>query len=207
MVVAAHGDSFAAKRMRKLTQRRAVDYTSTVVRYMQVMFVMDNHPQIFGLYLKILSHLSYRWHFLLKFLQFVWIPLLTLLSSESLLGCLSWYGHQLLSEMKIYQICPMDFVEIPFVEIPWCMCSSGFFLFFSLWVFHIPFLNWVCPFFSSKLYDCCLSCNRVMKKLMLKFLVIRWIKETAFSSLSLPFHWRFCFLLFFCRSIVVSCVV
>jgi hypothetical protein len=72
MVVAAHGDSFAAKRMRKLTQRRAVDYTSTVVRYMQVMFVMDNHPQIFGLYLKILSHLSYRWHFLLlKFLQFV----------------------------------------------------------------------------------------------------------------------------------------
>ncbi|KDO49069.1 hypothetical protein CISIN_1g0050961mg, partial [Citrus sinensis] len=31
----AHGDSFAAKRMRKLTQRRAVDYTSTVVRYMQ----------------------------------------------------------------------------------------------------------------------------------------------------------------------------
>ncbi|KAF3434280.1 hypothetical protein FNV43_RR25383 [Rhamnella rubrinervis] len=32
----AHGDSFAAKRMRKLTQRRAVDYTSTVVRYMQV---------------------------------------------------------------------------------------------------------------------------------------------------------------------------
>ncbi|GAY48628.1 hypothetical protein CUMW_113150 [Citrus unshiu] len=33
---AAHGDSFAAKRMRKLTQRRAVDYTSTVVRYMQI---------------------------------------------------------------------------------------------------------------------------------------------------------------------------
>ncbi|KAH9698488.1 WD REPEATS REGION domain-containing protein [Citrus sinensis] len=32
----AHGDSFAAKRMRKLTQRRAVDYTSTVVRYMQI---------------------------------------------------------------------------------------------------------------------------------------------------------------------------
>ncbi|XP_010938598.1 flowering time control protein FY [Elaeis guineensis] len=32
----AHGDSFAAKRMRKLVQRRAVDYTSTVVRYMQV---------------------------------------------------------------------------------------------------------------------------------------------------------------------------
>ncbi|XP_023548971.1 flowering time control protein FY-like isoform X1 [Cucurbita pepo subsp. pepo] len=32
----AHGDSFAAKRMRKLTQRRAVDYTSTVVRYMQL---------------------------------------------------------------------------------------------------------------------------------------------------------------------------
>ncbi|TYI60696.1 hypothetical protein E1A91_D10G121600v1 [Gossypium mustelinum] len=31
----AHGDNFAAKRMRKLTQRRAVDYTSTVVRYMQ----------------------------------------------------------------------------------------------------------------------------------------------------------------------------
>ncbi|XP_052876661.1 flowering time control protein FY-like [Gossypium arboreum] len=34
----AHGDNFAAKRMRKLTQRRAVDYTSTVVRYMQVFF-------------------------------------------------------------------------------------------------------------------------------------------------------------------------
>lgn len=36
IIDAAHGDSFAAKRMRKLTQRRAVDYTSTVVRYMQV---------------------------------------------------------------------------------------------------------------------------------------------------------------------------
>ena len=36
MSVAAHPDGFAAKRMRKLTQRRAVDYTSTVVRYMQV---------------------------------------------------------------------------------------------------------------------------------------------------------------------------
>lgn len=32
----AHADSFAAKRMRKIGQRRAVDYTSTVVRYMQV---------------------------------------------------------------------------------------------------------------------------------------------------------------------------
>ncbi|PKA58619.1 Flowering time control protein FY [Apostasia shenzhenica] len=32
----SHGDSFAAKRMRKLVQRRAVDYTSTVVRYIQV---------------------------------------------------------------------------------------------------------------------------------------------------------------------------
>ncbi|XP_016652766.1 PREDICTED: flowering time control protein FY-like [Prunus mume] len=32
----AHPDGFAAKRMRKLTQRRAVDYTSTVVRYMQI---------------------------------------------------------------------------------------------------------------------------------------------------------------------------
>ncbi|XP_039046087.1 flowering time control protein FY-like [Hibiscus syriacus] len=32
----AHGDNFAAKRMRKMTQRRAVDYSSTVVRYMQV---------------------------------------------------------------------------------------------------------------------------------------------------------------------------
>ncbi|KAK8631235.1 hypothetical protein V6N13_079992 [Hibiscus sabdariffa] len=32
----AHGDNFAAKRMRKMTQRRAVDYTSTVVRYMQL---------------------------------------------------------------------------------------------------------------------------------------------------------------------------
>ncbi|KAL0923094.1 hypothetical protein M5K25_007139 [Dendrobium thyrsiflorum] len=32
----AHGDNFAAKRMRKLVQRRAVDYTSTVVRYIQV---------------------------------------------------------------------------------------------------------------------------------------------------------------------------
>ncbi|KAJ8755935.1 hypothetical protein K2173_024480 [Erythroxylum novogranatense] len=31
----AHGDGFGAKRMRKLTQRRAVDYTSTVVRYIQ----------------------------------------------------------------------------------------------------------------------------------------------------------------------------
>ncbi|GLT38491.1 hypothetical protein SLA2020_127380 [Shorea laevis] len=32
----AHGDNFGGKRMRKLTQRRAVDYTSTVVRYMQI---------------------------------------------------------------------------------------------------------------------------------------------------------------------------
>ncbi|MQL90999.1 hypothetical protein Taro_023601 [Colocasia esculenta] len=31
-----HGDSYAAKRMRKLVQRRAVDYTSTFVRYLQV---------------------------------------------------------------------------------------------------------------------------------------------------------------------------
>ncbi|KAL8214638.1 hypothetical protein R6Q57_004087 [Mikania cordata] len=31
----AHADNFAAKRMRKIGQRRAVDYTSTVVRYMQ----------------------------------------------------------------------------------------------------------------------------------------------------------------------------
>nr|KJB25966.1 hypothetical protein B456_004G218500 [Gossypium raimondii] len=33
-----HGDNFAAKRMRKLTQRRVVDYTSIVVRYMHVIF-------------------------------------------------------------------------------------------------------------------------------------------------------------------------
>lgn len=32
-----HSDSHGAKRMRKHTQRKAVDYTSTVVRYMQVM--------------------------------------------------------------------------------------------------------------------------------------------------------------------------
>ncbi|KAJ6428148.1 hypothetical protein OIU84_023544 [Salix udensis] len=30
-----HGDGYGGKRMRKLTQRRAVDYTSTVVRYIQ----------------------------------------------------------------------------------------------------------------------------------------------------------------------------
>jgi|AraCvinosormetaG_1042628.scaffolds.fasta_scaffold08324_1 hypothetical protein len=36
--VAANVDSFGAKRMRKHTQRRAVDYTSTVVRYIQVMY-------------------------------------------------------------------------------------------------------------------------------------------------------------------------
>lgn len=30
-------DIHGAKRIRKLTQRKAVDYTSTVVRYMQVM--------------------------------------------------------------------------------------------------------------------------------------------------------------------------
>lgn len=36
---AAHADSYAAKRIRKMGQRRAVDYTSTVVRYMQVMIV------------------------------------------------------------------------------------------------------------------------------------------------------------------------
>ncbi|PIA28145.1 hypothetical protein AQUCO_07200055v1 [Aquilegia coerulea] len=32
----AHGDSFAAKRIRKVVHRKAVDYTSTVVRYMQI---------------------------------------------------------------------------------------------------------------------------------------------------------------------------
>ncbi|XP_020268609.1 flowering time control protein FY, partial [Asparagus officinalis] len=32
----AYGDNYGAKRMRKLVQRRAVDYTSTAVRYMQV---------------------------------------------------------------------------------------------------------------------------------------------------------------------------
>ena len=36
MHVAAHADSFAIKRMRKIGQRRAVDYTSTGVWYMQV---------------------------------------------------------------------------------------------------------------------------------------------------------------------------
>lgn len=43
MYIAAHADSFAAKRMRKIGQRRAVDYTSTVVRYMQVWFAYNNH--------------------------------------------------------------------------------------------------------------------------------------------------------------------
>ncbi|KAK3006361.1 hypothetical protein RJ639_016614 [Escallonia herrerae] len=37
LVAVAHVDSFAAKRMRKTGQRRAVDYTSTVVRYMQML--------------------------------------------------------------------------------------------------------------------------------------------------------------------------
>jgi hypothetical protein len=36
LFIAAHGDGFGAKRNRKQTQRRAVDYTSTVVRYTQV---------------------------------------------------------------------------------------------------------------------------------------------------------------------------
>lgn len=36
-----NADSFAAKRMRKVVHRRAVDYTSTVVRYMQVNII--NH--------------------------------------------------------------------------------------------------------------------------------------------------------------------
>lgn len=33
---AAYGDGYGAKRMRKLVQRRTVDYTSTAVRYLQV---------------------------------------------------------------------------------------------------------------------------------------------------------------------------
>ncbi|KAL8546829.1 hypothetical protein ACS0TY_006520 [Phlomoides rotata] len=42
----AHADSFAAKRMRKIGQRRAVDYTSTVVRYMQLrMFQRDSRDR------------------------------------------------------------------------------------------------------------------------------------------------------------------
>ncbi|KAH0981824.1 hypothetical protein GBA52_009001 [Prunus armeniaca] len=40
----AHPDGFAAKRMRKLTQRRAVDYTSTVVRYMQGLIKLKGGP-------------------------------------------------------------------------------------------------------------------------------------------------------------------
>ncbi|XP_073029779.1 flowering time control protein FY isoform X2 [Primulina eburnea] len=38
----ANADSFAAKRMRKIGQRRAVDYTSTVVRYMQILMFQPN---------------------------------------------------------------------------------------------------------------------------------------------------------------------
>jgi len=34
----AYGDSFGAKRMRKPVQRRTVDYTSSVVRYVQVIW-------------------------------------------------------------------------------------------------------------------------------------------------------------------------
>ncbi|KAL6570086.1 hypothetical protein OROMI_014600 [Orobanche minor] len=42
----AHTDNFAAKRMRKIGQRRAVDYTSTVVRYMQIrMFQRDSRDR------------------------------------------------------------------------------------------------------------------------------------------------------------------
>ncbi|CAA0808954.1 Flowering time control protein FY [Striga hermonthica] len=42
----AHADSFAAKRMRKIGQRRAVDYTSTVVRYVQArMFQRDSRDR------------------------------------------------------------------------------------------------------------------------------------------------------------------
>ena len=37
MLGSAYGDSFAAKRIRKLVQRRAVDYTCTAVRYLQVL--------------------------------------------------------------------------------------------------------------------------------------------------------------------------
>jgi hypothetical protein len=37
VLLTVHNDIHGAKRMRKLTQRKAVDYTSTVVRYMQVM--------------------------------------------------------------------------------------------------------------------------------------------------------------------------
>ncbi|KAF2323757.1 hypothetical protein GH714_036840 [Hevea brasiliensis] len=43
----AHGDNFGAKRMRKLTQRRAVDYTSTVVHCMQIrMWQRDSRDRI-----------------------------------------------------------------------------------------------------------------------------------------------------------------
>ncbi|KAG5539210.1 hypothetical protein RHGRI_019691 [Rhododendron griersonianum] len=42
----AQGDSFAAKRIRKSGQRRAVDYTSTVVRYIQIrMFQRDSRDR------------------------------------------------------------------------------------------------------------------------------------------------------------------
>ncbi|KAB2007895.1 hypothetical protein ES319_D10G062100v1 [Gossypium barbadense] len=44
----AHGDNFTAKRMRKLTQMRAVDYTSTVVRYMQWFCRFECHSGIHG---------------------------------------------------------------------------------------------------------------------------------------------------------------
>jgi len=42
MAFAVHSDSHGAKRIRKLTQRKAVDYTSTVVRYMQVVLLVNN---------------------------------------------------------------------------------------------------------------------------------------------------------------------
>lgn len=48
--LSAHADnSYAAKRMRKLTQRRAVDYTSTIVRYVQVFIIasLNNHTSAY----------------------------------------------------------------------------------------------------------------------------------------------------------------
>ena len=69
---------------------------------------------------------------LLKFLRFVWILLLTLVSSLALMGCLSWYGHRLLSEMKFYQNLSYGFCWNPMMQVfHWILSllSSGFSLY------------------------------------------------------------------------------
>ena len=86
LLCAAYGDSFGAKRMRKPVQRRTVDYTSSVVRYVQVIWTfLWRFTMIQNLF-----SFSFRIFILYAFFFFVYIFALNL-------QCLSFGMHSFLS--------------------------------------------------------------------------------------------------------------